>query len=192
MNVGKLIGAFALGAVAGAAASYIFFKERFQERANEEIKEMMEYTKEKISEVERKAEEDNKISEKLNDIKASADALTRPYNTFSAPKKDIRYVSTVMSVSPSEVDEVYPIDNDEFINGEVYYEKNSYKYFVGDKTLVDEMEEPVEIDHCVGYDMIALLEDSDSDTMYFRNPDSENDYEITKSNGSYKDLIGDI
>ena len=191
MELGKVLGGFLLGAAVGAAASYIFLKNKYEEIANEEIESVKEYYEEKYKKIDKKVEDVKKQGKEIKELQKKVTESVVKYNTFSKADPEENY-NVVVREHPTEEYGVYEISFDEYINDNVLDEKKELIYYAGDQTLVDESGEPIEIDSSIGYDCIGILEDSINNIAYFRNPKNETDYEVDKVEGSYKDLIGDI
>ena len=187
MNAFKFVGTFILGAAVGAAACYFLVRDTERAKADEEIAAIKEYYDDKVKENEKKIAEVKKNGEEL---KKTADYIKDQinYNTFSNDVKE----DIVINDHPREVLDIYEITLEQYANSELTYEKADLKYYIDDGTLCDENNEPIDIDHTVGYDILSAFDDSYVDTIYVRNDKTETDYQIEKSEGGYLSLIGEI
>ena len=190
MDALKIVGAFALGAAAGATACFFAVRNAERLRADEEIAAIKEYYDErdrnrekKIADVKKQGEELKKTTEYIKD--------KINYQTFSAVD-DVEDEKIVINDHPREVMDIYEITLEQYVNSELAYDKQDCRFYVEDGTLCDENGEPMDIDHSVGYDILKAFEDSLVDTIYVRNDKIETDYEIEKAEGGYLSLIGDI
>lgn len=191
MELAKVLGGFLIGAAVGAAASYIFLKDKYEKSADEEIKLVKEYYRKKYDELDNRVEKVKKQGSEIKELQKKVVESVVKYNTFSNADPEENY-NVAVHEHPTEDDGVYEISFDEYLNDNPMDEKKELIYYAGDQTLVDEAGEPIEIDGTIGYDCIAILEDSINNIAYFRNPKNETDYEVDKVDGAYKDLIGDI
>lgn len=190
MDFLKIFCAFSAGAAVGAAACYYAVKNRERDRADEEIAAVKEYYIEKSK----------KQGEKIEEVKAQGEKLKNAtdyikerlnYETFS-DVAEYEGEDVVINDHPREVLDIYEITLEQYVNSELTYEKKDLKFYVEDGTLCDDTGEPIDIDHSIGYDILASFEDSLVDTVYVRNDKTETDYEVEKEEGGYSSLIGEV
>lgn len=186
MDALKIIGAFAVGAAVGATACYFAVRNSEREKADEEIAAVKEYYLEKDRKREGKIAEVKKQGEEIKNATEFIKSRIS-YQTFSENPSD---EDIVINDHPREVLDIYEITLEQYVNSELTYEKKDLKFYVEDGTLCDENNEPIDIDHSVGYDILAAFEDSLVDTVYVRNDKTETDYEVEKEEGGYSSLLG--
>lgn len=201
----KVIAAFVVGAAAGAAGATLYFKEKYKAESDNEIRQMREYYKKKMAEVE--ALEDDIPAETVEETKHSA------YSSFDSLVKDeeakkayVNYntVNPVESLTKEEFDEMreramtaqhpeeehdepYILTVEEFEDGRVGYDSIGLSYYEGDDTLVDESEEMVDVDQTIGEENLTWFKDSGTDAMYIRNDRVSCDYEVIRLDGNFYD-----
>lgn len=185
------LGKFAIGFVCGAAVSYFVFKEKFKADAEEEIAEMRDYVKEKLSD----RGELKKQGEKLEEQGKKLEKIVHSYDTYS--KLPVDRESEVMirraeMEHPKEDKEIYRISHEEYVDVLPEFDKITLTYYSDDATLVDEVDDIVDIGTTIGTDNFKAFDANDLDEMYVRNEKMSCDYEVVRVLGSYKEMIGDI
>lgn len=200
-SVIKNVAIFAAGAGIGFFVGKKFYQEKYRREADEDIASMKEFTTQRINEMKQNimdipdAEEvEISTTEDIEDISEEElktnESIVMKYDTISKegkPKKE----ETVEEETPDPRTSmsIYVISEEEFMeDGD--FDKVSLEYFCGDGVLVDDRDIPVEDpDKILGegtLDDFVVIDDVD---MYVRNENISIDYEITKSEGSYRDFI---
>lgn len=89
-------------------------------------------------------------------------------------------------------EEPYIITVDEFMEAMPNYDKLSFTYFEGDDILADEREKPItEINATVGEDHLTMFGrfSKDKNIVYVRNERIETDFEITRDEQSFGEVV---
>ena len=196
MNKGA-IGALAFvgGAIAGAGAAYVLLVKPEKERHEEEIKDIVEYyhgnTEKRLDDIKKRQEDLKAEGEMIRDAQDKLKKLATPYDTFSDEGMTAEEFRASLE-SPKEDPQVYDISADDFINGNITYEKVSLRLFEADGVVVDENDEPVIADDLIGIANLNRLVDGEEEGLYLRDDDKLIDYEIDRVEGAYSDLIGGV
>lgn len=177
---------FLLGCGSGAAASYIYFNKKYEEKKLE-LEEIKEHYNNKIyGEIETKEAET--IIKKEGYI--SYDNLTA-----DGVKTVIKEVSEEAMIEDRPSDD-YPlepivINESDYSETELSFEKADLDYYLDDGALVDEADTLIEIEDVIGYDILEdFINDDSEEVIYVRNASLGTDYQIKKISGSYSDSIG--
>lgn len=177
---------FILGAGAGASASYIYFKKKYDEK-KEELDELTEHYLAKIEKEEDVAKMETIISDNQY---VSYDKLS---------EEGVKTVINEVPLQPVIIDsppEDYPeepiiITEEDYSERELSFDKLEMDYYVGDNALVDENSELIEAGDIVGYENLEkFISDESEDIMYIRNASSGSDYMVRKVFGNYSEIIG--
>lgn len=116
------------------------------------------------------------------------------YDTYSSDKKP----QTEETEEP-EIDEPYPgsdlkakptvITPDEFEETNIHFDKNTFYYYKGDKTMVDDtgMEIDDDLTAAVGTDFLNHVGEYEENTVYIRNARLQADYQIIVEEDAYHD-----
>lgn len=200
MNTNMVI-SFAAGAVVGAGAAYFCLKEKFKMQAEDEIRQMRDYYKKKMDELENDDEEEE--SENEHSSYSSFDSLIKDeeakkayvnYNTVNPEASmtkeefdEMRERAMMTQAPEDEHDEPYILTVEEFEDGKAGYDSIGLSYYEGDDTLVDEAEDMVEVDETVGSENMEWFKASGVDAMYIRNDRVGCDYEVIRLDGNFYD-----
>lgn len=190
-------GIFAAGLGIGFFAGKKFYQEKYRKMADEDIASVNEMTTRRINEmkqaimdVDAEAEENVEISttEDIEDI--SDEELKTNERIVMQYNKAVKKEGEVESIRPKPTKAmIYVISEEEYME-EGDYDKVSLEYFEGDKILVDDRDIPVDDpDAIIGEGTLDDFVISDDAEMYVRNDNISIDYELTKSEGSYRDYI---
>lgn len=176
----KLVNAmmFAAGAVIGTAATWQYFKNKYEKIAQEEIESVKEAFSKKP------AEEDTKPKEVEETDDDEEDELT----TYSE-EEIAEYVDTASIYSESEGLDILTV-----IPPEEYGEREDYTQFsltyYADGTLADENNEPVEdVEGLVGFESLKHFGEYEDDSVHVRNNRLKCDIEILYDPRNYSDVI---
>lgn len=190
-------GIFAAGLGIGFFAGKKFYQEKYRKMADEDIASVNEMTTRRINEmkqaimdVDADEEENVEISttEDIEDI--SDEELKTNERIVMQYNKAVKKEGEVESIRQKPTKAmIYVISEEEYME-EGDYDKVSLEYFEGDKTLVDDRDIPVDDpDAIIGEGTLDDFVISDDAEMYVRNDNISIDYELTKSEGSYRDYI---
>ena len=188
----KCIFSFAVGAAIGTAATWKFFKTKYERIAQEEIDSVKEVVSRRDGESSKPVEHPVADAEqtatapvaKKPDIKEYAANLRKlGYNDYSAISKKDKTQEEVKQ----DVDKPYVISPDEF--GEFYdYERIDLTYY-SDGVLADENDDIVDdADNSVGSDFAEHFGDYEEDAVHIRNDRLKCDYEILYDHRKYCDV----
>lgn len=193
MNLLKGVLIFAAGAGIGSGVSIALVRKKYQEKAESDIKEMREYYDKLIKETldEKKLAEDKETADKIINEQGYIS-----YDTMSREelRDRVKTVSeqAIEEANPSEdyPDSPFVITEPAFSEDELYFEKVCADYYMDDGALVDENEELINVDDCIGLENLDRFLSSNEGVMYIRNPKLATDYEVTKVGGKYSDILG--
>lgn len=183
---------FAIGAVAGAAASWYFAKKKYELIAQEEIKSVKDVFAKRIeaishessndiSDVEEKAE---RAKDKLDIIKYASKLNDEGYTNYSNVEMSFPDVETKETMGKETP---YIISPDEF-GEEDEYETISLTYYA-DGVLADDMDYLVEdVEETVGNDYASHFGEYEDDSVFVRNDRLKADYEILMDERNYSDV----
>lgn len=185
----KDIGIFVSGIGIGIICGRMFYKKKYQKEAEEDIASMKEFTTQRINEMKNSimdieietTEDAVDISEE--ELKTN-ERIVMEYNTVSKKEGEVESKRP----KPSKT-MIYVISEEEYMeDGE--YDKVALEYFEEDHVLVDDRDIPVDDpDKILGEGTLDDFIISGDNEMYVRNDDISVDYELTKSEGSYRDFV---
>jgi hypothetical protein len=185
---------FAAGVAVGVAASYRYVTKVHAQIAADEINEAREHYRQLYQEkVKRDADLEQAAENILRDSTAEMVGTLTDYSGGGFDKDTPKPESTKVNLyidggAVHEIKAPYVISADEFLNGEVGYDQFSLTYFVGDETLCDQMDEPVEsVGKSVGVENLSKFGElsEDDNIVYVRNDKYKMDFEIARSMGKY-------
>ena len=191
---------FATGCIVGGCATYAYIKkhnvieyeyikpEGSEETQNEESEE--EKPEVKVEEADDSIEEgeivDADIMAYYNEAANNVDSTYIDYAAVARPKvEDI----------PKKKPNIFEISEDEFVRGELGYDKATYALYEGDGQLVDETDKDDhmvdDIRNTISDELFEKFQnDPDADAIYVRNLMYGTDYEVYKRAEKYSELIG--
>lgn len=193
MNLLKGVLIFAAGTAIGSGISIALVRKKYEDKTAAEIKEMRDYYDNLIMEVnsQKKRIKEKKEAEEIikNENYISYDSMSR--EEFREKVKTVSE-QAIEEARPSEdyPDSPFIINEPSFSEDELYFEKVCADYYVDDGALVDENEELINVDDCIGLENLDRFLSSDDGVMYIRNPRLATDYEVTKVGGKYSDILG--
>ena len=169
---------FLTGVGVGGAASYLYFKKKYDDR-EEELRELKDhYNKKLLGDVEIKTAEKIIQKEGYVSYEKMTPEKTEEVVVIDEPKKDY----------PKEA---FVIDEIEYSEKELYFDKVELDYFVEDEALLDEADELMDVNTSIGYDILDdFIKDESEDVIYVRNPVLNTDYMVNKRFGKYSDIVG--
>ena len=169
---------FLTGVGVGGTASYLYFKKKYDDR-EEELRELKDhYNKKLLDDVEIKTAEKIIQKEGYVSYEKMTPEKTEEVVVIDEPKKDY----------PKEA---FVIDEIEYSEKELYFDKVELDYFVEDEALLDEADELMDVNTSIGYDILDdFIKDESEDVIYVRNPVLNTDYLVNKRFGKYSDIVG--
>lgn len=182
----KLI-AFVAGAALGSFATWFFVKDKYEQRAQEDIDSVKERWSKKKQNTDKKLddEQDNQVDEKEveeyeNVIESSGYSKYSDISNKTVLRKAVAY---------KELERPYVIKPEEF--GDLDdYELISLTHY-SDGVLADDGDEKMadyEIDEVVGADYAKHFGEYEDDSVFVRNDRLKCDYEILLDNRKYSEL----
>lgn len=183
---------FAIGAVAGAAASWYFAKKKYELIAQEEIKSVKDVFAKRIeaispepsknvSDAEEKAE---RAKDKPGIIEYASKLNDEGYTNYSNVEMSFPDVETKETMGKETP---YIISPDEF-GEEDEYETISLTYYA-DGVLADDMDYLVEdVEETVGNNYASHFGEYEDDSVFVRNDRLKADYEILMDERNYSDV----
>ena len=183
---GKIIFAFVLGAAAGLAVSWKYNEKKYAEIADREIESVKEKFSIEKAEPEELPQEDVEETPEITEEEKVEynDILTkRNYVNYSDVEKEEKGGDTMKDgpyvIAPNEFDEF-----DEYETGELTYYADGILADDGDDIIDD-------IESIVGEDSLLHFGEyeDDPDTVYVRNDRLKTDYEITRDERRYADVM---
>ena len=158
---------FIAGVGVGIGASYNIIKKKHDEILEEEIASVKETYSKKNEETENVTEEEEPEPEEIASVKEKYEKITKEYSELNEEN--------------CTNSEIYEISYDDF--GEEGYEEIELTYYIDDKTLTDDADEPMEeLDIISSIGSIDILNGcKDGEYIYIRNEEKEIDYSIAIS-----------
>ena len=158
---------FIAGVGVGIGASYNLIKKKHDEILEEEIASVKETYYKKNEETENVTEEEEPEPEEIASVKEKYEKITKEYSELNEEN--------------CTNSEIYEISYDDF--GEEGYEEIELTYYIDDKTLTDDADEPMEeLDIISSIGSIDILDGcKDGEYIYIRNKEKEIDYSIAIS-----------
>lgn len=175
----KVIFAFTLGAAVGTAATWKFFKTKYEKIAQEEIDSVKEVYSKKRPKIEE--EEDINIITESEDTDDADDAEYRKIVAESGYNNEEKGGSEPMT------NEIEVIPPDEF--GDILeYDTETLVYY-SDGVLADTSNNVIEdVDDMVGPEALDSFGEWEDDVVYIRNDKYKTYYEVTRDYDKYIDL----
>lgn len=189
---------FGVGAAVGFGGSWLLFKKKYEDKADQEIDEVKKYYLDKFlieqKKVEKLEKESKKIDEAIEKIETKeekkAGAISKYTTAYNKVRKEEEEVKAeAESPEEDEPTKPYLITEEEFLNDKNEYDKLSLTYYTFDDTLSDECDEMVDIEETISSDIYNQLADSNED-LYVRNNSIETDFEIMRVEGSFHERYG--
>lgn len=198
MSIVKDIALVSLGAAAGFAGGWLFFKHKYEKQAEDDIDEIRKYYMEKDlkrqkehDEVNKKYEEIEKDNEKLNEAIEKIEYHKIVKDDIVEKKEDDEEVKAEKEIPEEDLpNKPYLISEEEYLEGNNDYEKISLTYFTEDDTLADDMDDMVDVEETISTDVFNQIAESDDRDYYVRNDSVQTDFEVMKVDGSYKERYG--
>ena len=187
----KEVAIFAAGAGIGFFVGKKFYKEKYRKEADEDIAAVKEFTTQRINEMKKNIMDvEIETTENADDISEedlrTNESIVMQYDKVSQKEGEVERPEMP---KPKTDMSIYVISEEEFME-DGGRDKVSLEYFEEDGVLVDERDVPVEDpDKILGEGTLDDYIISGDNAMYVRNDDISVDYELTKSEGSYRDFI---
>ena len=158
---------FIAGVGVGIGASYNLIKKKHDEILEEEIASVKETYSKYNKESDEVTEEKELEPEEIDSVKEKYEKITKEYSELNEEN--------------CTNSEIYEISYDDF--GEEGYEEIELTYYIDDKTLTDDADEPMEeLDIISSIGSIDILDGcKDGEYIYIRNKEKEIDYSIAIS-----------
>lgn len=188
---------FIAGGAVGSAATYFYMTKHnkieyeYVKPASHEKKEETEETKEVGEESQNKTASydemvDGDIMAYYNEAASNVDSSYIDYSKIGRPK--------VEDVPAKKQPNVFEISEQEFIDGELGFEKRTYAFYEGDGSLIDEtdgIDDAVDdADNTITKELLETFQnDPDKAELYVRNLMYGTDYEIYKKAGKYSTVV---
>lgn len=185
----KEIGIFASGVGVGIFCGRMFYKKKYQKEAEEDIASVKEFTTQRINEMKGSIMDvEIETTEDVDDISEEElktnERIVMQYNTVSKKEGEVESERP----KPNRT-MIYVISEEEYME-DGGYDKVALEYFEEDHVLVDDRDIPVDDpDKILGEGTLDDFVISGDNEMYVRNDDISVDYELTKSEGSYRDFV---
>lgn len=174
---------FAAGAGIGVAATQQYFKKKYEQIAQEEIRSI----KEKYSKKDSKLNNDESIDE--NPTPDDFDEETHEEYESIISENGYTNYSRIHEAKEKDyiTSEPYVISPDEFGEDETYTQISLTYY--ADGVLADDKNDPIEnIDDIVGMDSLTHFGEYEDDSVFVRNERLKCDYEILLDEQSYEEV----
>lgn len=178
---------FAIGLVSGigigVAGTYSYFKNKYEQLAEEDFNSRRSFSEHKENEVV-KDNPDKPTAEKPSITEYAAKLRKEGYvnynDSFKKDAEDDKHIDKPYVIEPSEFREY---DD---------YEKISLTY-TSDGVLLDDMNEIVDdIDEVVGEESLEHFGEYEDDSVYVRNDTGHCDYEILLDRRNYQEIINNL
>lgn len=197
---GKILIAFGLGACMGSLFVYLYSKEKYERKLEEEISALRAHY------IKKKEKMDAEQEVKRSTVRTSIDGMykhnrARVYN----PKEDtmepdiesdddIPPAVVESRMGPRDDSDPYLISMDDFYNDNGHYEKETWTYFDKDNTICNQEDEMIiEVSEWIGYDNIGILKGISTDhrhrVIYIRVEKHDTDIELIYNSGSYLEQV---
>lgn len=174
MKKGLYLLTFAVGAVAGSAASYFVLKKKFEKITQEEIDSVKEAFGVRKSEEKAVDEDVSQVDSKEETRQAYNDVLkTTNYGGDTVVKEKPSYFRIISPVELGE-DEYYSVV------GLTYY---------ADYVLADEEGNIVDVEETIGADALNHFGEYDDNAVHVRNLKTETDYEVLLDDRDYSEVF---
>ena len=177
---------FIFGVAVGSAVTYKLLNDKYAKLAHEEINELREFYRNKMSELEEAEYLDYDDEENEED---SSDDSNDEVNEYENTVKDLGY-SEDQPRREIEKHDYEIIEPEEFgdIEG---YDTIYLTWYSGDGYLADDHDELVEcIEEKVGWDNLKQIGKYEEGIIHIRNYTLEVDYEISLDERNYLDVVG--
>ena len=170
---------FAVGAAVGAAATCKFFRDKYEQIADEKINSLKELYNRKYSEIEEHPEDESYSDDQI--------AIEEYRNTI----QEEGYANYAESKVVNNVEKPYVIKPEEF--GEMDdYDTVSLTYY-SDEVLTSDRDDRVEdVENTVGLDFASHFGEYEDDSVFIRNDRLKTDYEILIDLRNYSDVVKKI
>ncbi len=195
---------FICGAGVGSGVTYIIMKKKCDEQIQKDLEANRRHYQEKLGKLEHEKEvkeyEDMVVGMEYvpNDEEDSVSTV-RDYISYDAMSQQevaerVKEIQdrVVMDSGPKDdyPGEPIVINEEQYAEDELYFDKIEAELYLGDNALVDENEELLNINDTIGYDILEQFLEGNDDVIYIRNANLSTDYLITKVGGEYHSIMG--
>lgn len=182
---------FIAGAALGGGVSYLYFKNKYEERYQEEVKSIKDAFSNKES---KKVAYTSDSNEKSNneELKKQINLYSEVVNTekYNYAGVDIYKINEEEEIAEAMHTEPYLVTESEFCDMLSYGVVELIYY--SDNVLVDEDDEVItDIEGTVGKENLKLFESKNTDVLLIRNDVKERYYEVLWDGRAYNDLVMD-
>lgn len=175
---------FAAGAAIGAAATYKFFKTKYERIVQEELDSMEDYYEQKLRDAQEEIDDysaELQVREYVDRLEGKDPAVQQLVDKLN----DLNYTENkeVPKVKPP-----YVISPDEF--GEIDEYATETLYYYSDNVLADDQDNIIEdADNVIGIGSLTHFGEYEDDSVFVRNDREETDYEILLNPQKYSDVV---
>lgn len=187
--------AFALGAAAGVAASWQYFKKQYETILEQELEEMREYysSKEPKKDISEESENEAEFNKMMNEPAGSKPKSVREYaeelqkQGYTDYGKEFKEKVKEIKNPDDGLRPPYVISPSEF--GENDYTEVCLTFYA-DNLLADENDELVEdVEAVIGWESLSHFGDYEDDAIHVRNDRLKSDFEVIRVEERYCDLV---
>lgn len=164
---------FAAGAGIGVAATWKYFKTKYQRIADEEIKSVYDT----VYKVKKEEVEDSGVGY-CAPTKEDEEAYVETIRDLEYANEEVQFMAKPYVIAPEEFGEI-----DE-------YETETLTYYEGDGVLVDDISDEVieDVDAMIGEGSLEHFGEYEPDSVHVRNDRARCDYEILLDTRCYSDV----
>lgn len=171
---------FIFGVAVGSAVTYKMFNDKYEKLINEEINELREFYRNKMSELE--GAENLDYNEEKNEENEECNEYESIVNDLGYSKEQPRHEIEKHDYEIIEPEEFGDIEG---------YDTIYLTWYSGDGYLTDDHDELVEcIEEKVGWDNLKQIGKYEEGIIHVRNHTLEVDYEISLDERNYLDVVG--
>lgn len=176
---------FIAGAALGGGVSYLYFKNKYEERYQEEVKSIKDAFSNKES---KKVAYTSDSNEKSNN-----EELKKQINLYSEVINTEKYNYAGVDISNADDEHLqkpYLIKESDY--GDIgEYDISGMIYFSDGVLIDDDNEIVIDIEDTVGKENLKFFDDYNTDVLYVRNRIKKQDYEIIFDPRIYNDIVID-
>lgn len=179
--------AFVLGAAVGVIASKQYFKKKYEEISNEEIRSTKEaygrkYPKNDISD-----EPNDKLNQLVDDVK-STKRTVKEYATMLQKTGYTNYANRETNKVEESDNKPYVISPEEFGECEEY-ERVSLVYYSDQIVAYDDASLVEDVEATIGFESLSRFGEYEDDALHVRNDRLKCDFEILYDQRKYSDAV---
>lgn len=194
------IAVFAGGALAGAGASFLVGRQRFEDRVQEAAAERVEAVRAMYKDYISKKKEDDDSSDAEEDTANFSEGRPPEYRDYSSTgvthdtPSYAKRVSDLEYGKPPEDDyyEVAPylVSEEKFSEERLNYNKIELQYYEPDQLLMNEDDDALDISQTIGYQCLdEFRKDDDLNEIFVRNDRLGQDFYVVRNRSSYGEVM---